>query len=63
MFQLLRSFAAEENGQDLIEYSLIITFIAIACMAFVGTGRPGIERVWTVSNSKLVSAKSAATGS
>ena len=55
-------FFAEEQGQDLIEYSLLITFIAIACMAFIGTGRPAVNTVWTATNGQLGNASTAANG-
>ena len=32
----LHNFWLEEEGQDLIEYSLLITFIAIACLGAGG---------------------------
>jgi Flp pilus assembly pilin Flp len=33
MGRMLRGFVADESGQDLIEYSLLATFIAIASIA------------------------------
>jgi Flp pilus assembly pilin Flp len=63
MAQRLRDFWQEEDGQDLIEYSLLITFIAIACLALVGAGRPAVNGVWTRANTELVSAQSMAGGS
>ena len=41
MAAYLYQFWREEDGQDLIEYSLLITFIAIACAAsWARAGRP-----------------------
>lgn len=62
MSRLLHEFLTEEDGQDLIEYSLLITFIAIACMTLVGAGRPAVNNIWRTSNSKLDNAMSAANG-
>jgi Flp pilus assembly pilin Flp len=63
MHQMLIRLWAEDTGQDLIEYSLLITFIAIACLAFVGSGRPAVKAIWTQSNAQLTSANSVAGGS
>jgi Flp pilus assembly pilin Flp len=60
MPQWLRRFFREDNGQDLIEYSLLITFIAIACLAMVGAGRPAVNAVWTASNVQINNAAAAA---
>jgi Flp pilus assembly pilin Flp len=59
MRQLLWSLWREEDGQDLIEYSLLITFIAIATAALVGSGQNSIRSIWTTSNSNIQAANSA----
>jgi Flp pilus assembly pilin Flp len=52
MYQFLK----EERGQDLIEYTLLLAFIALAgAVLFVGMGR-SITSIWTVVNSRLASA-------
>ena len=56
--EYLFNFLREEDGQDLIEYSLLITFIAIACAAMLGAGRPAINGVWATGNSHLAQANS-----
>jgi Flp pilus assembly pilin Flp len=56
----LYRFLREEDGQDLIEYSLLITFIAIACAALIGSGRPAVNQIWITSNSELTTAASQA---
>jgi len=63
MSEQLRRFWGDEDGQDLIEYSLLITFIAIACMWFVGAGRNAVQGVWTTGNTAVSSASRAADGS
>ncbi len=60
MRQSIYRFWAEEDGQDLIEYSLLITFIAIATMWIVAGGRPAVNSIWTGANSSLVTAATAA---
>jgi Flp pilus assembly pilin Flp len=59
----LLQFAADENGQDLIEYSLLITFIAIACLALIASGRPATNAVWQTANGDLTTADAVASGS
>ena len=60
MLGQLRRFWNDESGQDLIEYSLLITFIAIACMWFVGAGRGPVNGVWTTANGHVDNAALAA---
>jgi Flp pilus assembly pilin Flp len=60
MAQYLSKFAREEDGQDLIEYTLLMTFIAIACLALVGSGRNAINQIWITSNSDLTNASTIA---
>jgi Flp pilus assembly pilin Flp len=52
---------SEEEGQDLIEYSLLITFIAVACMWFIGAGGPSIRGLWTSANTTTSQANTAAS--
>ncbi|MGA3240196.1 MAG: Flp family type IVb pilin [Bryobacteraceae bacterium] len=61
--QLLIHFWRDESGQDLIEYSLLITFIAIACLALIGAGRPSVNGIWIGTNTQLSMASTAASGS
>lgn len=56
MAAYLHNFWREEEGQDLIEYSLLITFIAIACAAMLGAGRPAVNAIWQNSNNQLQAA-------
>jgi Flp pilus assembly pilin Flp len=63
MAAFLYNFWREEDGQDLIEYSLLITFIAIACAAIIGSGRPAVSSIWQSSNSQLVQANGTAAAS
>ena len=62
MAAFLYNFWREEEGQDLIEYSLLITFIAIACAAIIGSGRPAVNSIWQASNNQLAHANGIAGG-
>ncbi len=55
--QFWLDFWQAEQGQDIIEYSLLITFIAIACLALLGAGRPSVQAIWTNGNQVLSHAR------
>jgi Flp pilus assembly pilin Flp len=56
MRQQLRAFLLDESGQDLIEYTLLMAFVALASAAlFIGAGG-SIKGIWSVSNSQLEAA-------
>ena len=57
----LWNFLKEEDGQDLIEYSLLMAFVALASAAlFLGAGR-SVKGIWSTTNSQLVAANSNAS--
>ena len=57
----LRRFWNDEQGQDLIEYTLLMAFVALASAAlFIGAGG-SIKGIWSVSNSQLEAANSQAS--
>jgi Flp pilus assembly pilin Flp len=61
MNQIFRSFLAEENGQDLIEYTLLMAFVALASAAlFIGAGK-SINSIWTTANGQLSNAATSAS--
>jgi pilus assembly protein Flp/PilA len=43
----LRSFFNDEEGQDLVEYALLLSFIAIICVAAITTLGTKIGSMWT----------------
>jgi Flp pilus assembly pilin Flp len=58
----LCGFWREETGQDLIEYTLLMTFIVLAVFAFIGSGRPMVNAIWGTANAHLVTANQQAGG-
>jgi len=61
MKQFLLSFLLDETGQDLIEYTLLMAFVALASAAlFLGAGG-SISGIWTTSNSQLTAANTQAS--
>jgi len=58
MKQQIYAFLNNEDGQDLIEYTLLMAFVALASAAlFLGAGG-SIKGIWTTSNSQLTAANS-----
>ena len=53
MFQRVRFFWQDETGQDIIEYSLLMTFIAIATMWMIASGRSTVNAIWIGANSTV----------
>lgn len=57
----IKNFLRDEQGQDLIEYTLLMAFVALASAAlFLGAGG-SISGIWTVSNSNLAAASTSAS--
>jgi Flp pilus assembly pilin Flp len=57
----LRNLWNEEQGQDLIEYTLLMAFVALASAAlFIGAGGK-ISAIWNVANTQLANAATAAS--
>ena len=57
----LLSFLNDDQGQDLIEYTLLMAFVALASAAlFLGAGG-SISGIWSTSNSQLVAANTSAS--
>ena len=58
---MLRNFIRDENGQDLIEYTLLLAFVALASAAiFIGAGT-SVSSIWNIANSRLLAANSVAS--
>ena len=56
----MRNFWNEEQGQDLIEYTLLMAFVALASAAlFLGAGT-SIKGIWTKSSTNLDTANTQA---
>ena len=57
----LRNFWNDEQGQDLIEYTLLMAFVALASAAlFIGAGK-SISSIWQSTNTQLSSAAASAS--
>jgi Flp pilus assembly pilin Flp len=57
----LRNFWNDEQGQDLIEYTLLMAFVALASAAlFLGAGG-SIKGIWVTTNNQLSQANAMAS--
>jgi Flp pilus assembly pilin Flp len=53
-------FVGDEQGQDLVEYSLLIALIAVVCAGLVQSVGTGYKNLWTTSASMLANASAIA---
>ncbi len=56
----LQAFWREEDGQDLIEYALLMGFIALAAVAVLGSLQTNIGKLWNSISDALSDAVTAA---
>ena len=57
----LQNFWNDEQGQDLIEYTLLMAFVALASAAlFLGAGG-SIKGIWVTTNNQLSQANTMAS--
>jgi Flp pilus assembly pilin Flp len=55
---ILAALWQEEEGQDLVEYSLLLAFIALAAIALLSAAGGSVKTIWTSINTNLTSAAS-----
>jgi len=56
MKQLIRQFTREEEGQDLVEYTLLLAFVCLASAAlFIGAGK-SMANIWVDTNLVMTNA-------
>ena len=57
----INRFLKDEQGQDLIEYTLLMAFVALASAAlFIGAGS-SIKGIWGATNTNLATANTSAS--
>ena len=60
LLKFVHRFVRDEEGQDLVEYSLLLAFVCLASAAlFLGVG-DNLAGTWAQANSRLSAANSAA---
>jgi len=57
----MKAFWQEEDGQDLVEYSLLLAFIALAAVALLSSVKTQITTLWGDISNALTSATTAAS--
>lgn len=56
----IKAFLVEEQGQDLVEYTLLLAFVCLASAALFISAGGSIGGIWTGANSQLTAANTAA---
>ena len=51
-----RSFIGQEEGQDLLEYALLVALIALVAVAAVGAAGTSVSTIFTNIGTKLAAA-------
>jgi Flp pilus assembly pilin Flp len=59
MLNLVKRIVADESGQDLVEYTLILAFVALAAAALMTTMGTNINTIWTSADTQLTDAAAA----
>ena len=60
MKTLLYNFVKDEQGQDLIEYTLLLAFVCLASAALFISAGGSVGGIWTTANTDLTTANAAA---
>jgi Flp pilus assembly pilin Flp len=61
MKQFIVRFVRDEQGQDLIEYTLLLAFVCLASAAlFIGAGN-SLKSIWNIANQTITNANAAAS--
>jgi Flp pilus assembly pilin Flp len=55
---ILKAFWQEEDGQDMVEYALLLAFVALAGVALLSGVKGSISTIWTSVNTNLSTAAS-----
>jgi len=54
--RMVQTFWKDEAGQDLIEYSLLMAFVALSSAALFVSAGSNVSKVWSVTNTTLSTA-------
>ena len=61
MLSFIQKFWKDESGQDLIEYTLLMAFVALASASLFISAGPSISGIWGTTSNQLSSANSLAS--
>ena len=59
MTTLLKRFLKDEQGQDLIEYTLLVAFVALASASLFVSAGGSISGIWVNASTQLSAANAA----
>ena len=57
---MLKNFLRDEQGQDIVEYTLLLAFVALASAGLFISAGGSISGIWSVADSRLTVANSCA---
>ncbi len=60
METFVKQFLQDEQGQDLVEYSLLLAFVALVGVSILGAVQTSIKGIWTKVNTTLSTANASA---
>jgi len=60
MISFLNEFCNDEGGQDLVEYSLLLAFLALATIGLLTNARTSLNGLWGTIATQLNSANTSA---
>jgi Flp pilus assembly pilin Flp len=58
--RVLKEFVRDEQGQDLIEYTLLLAFVCLATSALFVSSGGSLSGIWNSANSQLATANTVA---
>jgi Flp pilus assembly pilin Flp len=61
MKTILYNFIQDEQGQDLIEYTLLLAFVCLASAALFISAGGSVSGIWNATNSRLAAANASAS--
>ena len=61
MITMFQAFCKEEEGQDMVEYALLLAFVALAAVTVLGTVKTQINTFWSQVNTQLKTATTTAS--
>jgi Flp pilus assembly pilin Flp len=61
MKQIIMRFIRDEQGQDLVEYTLLLAFVCLASAALFINAGASMAGIWTETNTVLTNANTYAT--
>lgn len=57
---IMARFLQDEQGQDLIEYTLLLAFVCLASAALFISAGSSVSGIWTSANTQLAAANTSA---